>query len=55
MIEELSARPDQRVLEAYVDTFIVGLIKRVGLKVKVRRTQTTTTLTISLRRAQQAS
>jgi hypothetical protein len=46
-------RPDQRVLEAYIDNFIVGLIKRVGLKVKVRRTAATTTLTVSLPRANQ--
>lgn len=45
-------RPDQKVLEAYIDTFIIGLIKRVGLKVKVKRTPATTTLSISLRRAQ---
>lgn len=55
MLTQKPERPDQRVLEAYVDTFIVGLIRKVGLKVKVRRTAATTTLSISLRRAQQTS
>lgn len=44
---------DPKILAHYIDTFIIGLIKRVGLKVKVRRTQATTTLTIYLRRAEQ--
>lgn len=41
---------DPKVLAHYIDTLIVGLIRRVGLKVKVKRTATTTTLTIHLRR-----
>lgn len=46
---------DPHVLERFVDDFILGLIKKVGLKVKVRRTPTTTTLSIALRRADQTS
>ena len=33
--------------ELFIDTFIVGLIRKVGCHVKLRRTQTGRTLTIT--------
>jgi hypothetical protein len=51
-VKMLPERVDQRTLEAFVDHFIIGLIRKAGLKVKVRRTPATTTLSISLRRAE---
>jgi hypothetical protein len=43
--------PDQSVQVKYVDQFIVPLLVRVGLKVKVTRKPDHTTLRIELRRA----
>ena len=46
--------PDAAVLIKYVDHFIIPLLCKVGLKVKVTRKPEYTTLKISLRRAEQA-
>jgi len=42
--------PDDDVLVKYVDTFIVPLIAKAGLKVKVVRKPDYTTLKIAVRR-----
>lgn len=43
--------PDPSVQVKYVDQFIVPLLTKAGLKVKVTRKPTCTTLKIELRRA----
>lgn len=45
--------PDDNILAAYVDKFIIGLIKKAGMKVTVTRKPEYTTLKIAVKRAVQ--
>ena len=54
-LDEWVARPypgKEQTLITYIDDLIIGLIRRVGLRVDVKRTPTRTTLTIHLKRAE---
>jgi len=45
-------KPDDAILTTYIDSFIIPLICKVGLKVQVTRKPEYTTLKIKLRRGE---